>query len=181
VPGYYDSDAKTDIAVYRPSNGTWYVLRSTDGGLTSAIFGISTDIPVQGDYDGDGIYDFAVFRSGTWYLLRSSAGFTTQPFGVGSDAPVQADYDGDGKTDVAVFRSGTWYILGSLTGFSAVTFGQAGDRASPADYDGDGKADVTVFRPTGGFWYTLKSSNGAFLGQQFGASGDQSVPGRYVP
>jgi hypothetical protein len=45
--------------------------------------------------------DVAVFRKGTWYLLRSQLGFTGIQFGLGTDVPVPADYDGDGKTDVA--------------------------------------------------------------------------------
>jgi hypothetical protein len=40
----YDGDGRADIAVFRPSTGIWYLLRSTSG-FTGLQFGISTDTP----------------------------------------------------------------------------------------------------------------------------------------
>ena len=66
----FDGDGKTDIGVFRPSNGNWYVRYASTGIGLSYTWGGSGDVPVPGDYDGDRLADIAVFRpsNGTWYL-----------------------------------------------------------------------------------------------------------------
>jgi hypothetical protein len=115
APLDFDGDKKRDIAIYR--DGAWFILRSSDGGMTAVGWGIAQDIPVPADYDGDGKTDIAVYRNGDWFIHRSSdGGMTSLGWGIAGDMPVPADYDGDGKTDIAVYRNGTWFILRSSDG-----------------------------------------------------------------
>jgi uncharacterized delta-60 repeat protein len=175
----FDGDHRADISLFRPSDATWYMLRSNQG-FTAHQFGISTDKPAPADFDGDGKTDIAVFRSGVWYRLNSSNNsFSAAQFGAGGDLPVPGDYDGDGRADLAVFRpsDGTWYRINSFNGqFAATQFGAGGDKPQVADFDGDGKTDLAVFRPAEGNWYILHSSNNSFAGVHFGISEDVATP-----
>ena len=116
----FDGDGKKDIAVFRPSNGTWY-LQGSSQGYWEYQWGIAGDIPVPGDYNGYGRAGAAVFRrfNSTWFISPVGAAPYQVQFGSIGDIPVPGDYDGDGKVEAAVFRpwNNTWYIsTGALRG-----------------------------------------------------------------
>jgi len=180
----FDGDGKTDMSVFRPSEGNWYLNRSTDGfGVLN--WGTTGDTLIPGDYDGDGKADTAVFRpsadpaANDYYVLLSN-GFVFQgtSWGVPSDVPVNGDYDGDGKHDFAVFRpsDGTWYILNSSNGSNTVEpFGLADDIPLAIDNNGDGKTNLAVYRPSENTWYIAKPTGSPatnFDAYPFGATGD---------
>ncbi len=176
----FDGDRLSDVAVFRPSDGTWYYSPSSVGqGFRSIRFGQAGDIPVAADYDGDGKTDPAVYRDGQWFVLGSYAGgFSSASFGLPTDIPQVGDYDGDSKADFAVYRpsNGTWYIMASAAGFNAVQFGISTDIPVAADFDGDGKTDQAVYR--NGMWYLNRSTAG-FYAVQFGIAGDIPVKADY--
>ncbi len=184
----FDGDGKSDLSVFRPSEGNWYLNRST-AGFSVINWGISSDVPVPGDYDGDGKTDFAIFRATAdssfpdFYILNSSNfTFSGYSWGLPEDIPVIADYDGDGKSDIAVFRpsNSTFYVLKSGDG-GVLTYSRVppGFRPVAGDFDGDGKADFTYFNQ--GQWRIAKSSDNYQSAEIvfWGLDSDKLVPADY--
>ncbi|MDQ4122462.1 MAG: PQQ-dependent sugar dehydrogenase [Acidobacteriota bacterium] len=180
----FDGDGITDLSVFRPSQGVWYINDSSLNRMRAVHFGTQNDQPVPADFDGDGKTDIAVFRNGFWYSLNSSNNaFRAFQFGTTGDIPVAGDYDGDGSDDYAVYRNNFWYIWQSSNNqFRAINWGLTGDKPVPADYDGDDKTDVAVVRgdQSGALiWYVLQSSNNSLLGLQWGGITHTPVPADY--
>ncbi len=184
TPFDFDGDNKTDIGIFRPSTGEWWLNRSSSGQTIAFQFGNSADKLVPGDFTGDGKTDVALWRpsNGYWYILRSEDNsFFSFPFGTNGDVPVVGDFDGDGKSDVAVYRPSTniWYISKSTGGTLIQQFGTTGDVPVVADYDGDGRSDIAIYRPAVGQWWIARSNAGV-IATTFGNSSDKPVQADYT-
>ncbi|MEO5822534.1 MAG: CHRD domain-containing protein [Vicinamibacteraceae bacterium] len=97
TPGDFDGDGKTDIAGTNSegSNTVWYYISSLlptqPVYATREAFGPSTgQVRVQGDYDGDGKTDVAIWISATrtYWVLNSSGGIFIRQWGLSTDAPI---------------------------------------------------------------------------------------------
>jgi hypothetical protein len=151
----------------------WYLrFSNTTGNHDVAFsFGDTCDIPIVGDWDGDGDDTVGVWRNGMWHLNGVNGGGTPTPFMYGNpdDYPVAGDWDGDGDDTIGVFRPSEvkWYLRNSNdTGPASYAFiyGDVGDRPIVGDWDGTGGSHGTVtvgvFRPSNATWH-LRNWNSA--------------------
>lgn len=178
----FDGDGRTDVSVWRPSDGNWHISQST-AGYARYVWGASGDQIIPGDYDGDGKTDVAVWRpsTGGWFILNSGNGtFSQYTWGIATDVTVPGDYDNDGRTDVAVWRpsTGEWVILRSTGGSQTNIWGASGDVPLSGDFDGDGQTDLAVRRPSTGQWFINRSADG-FVTITWGVSTDRPVHADY--
>jgi len=168
--GDFDGTGKTQLSLFHPNTGVWYIQSAIGGAVNQLVYGQTGDIPVPGDYNADGKTDVAVFRpsTGQW-LVR---GISETVYGASTDIPVPGDYNADGKTDIAVFRPSTGQWL--VKGLSDTTYGASGDIPVPGDYNADGRTDVAIFRPSTGQWLVKGISETVY-----GTRGDVPVPADY--
>ena len=144
---------------------------------------------VQGDYNGDGKADIAVYIAALGaYDIHDSDGGPDRiiPFGsrgAGQTIPAPGDYDHSGKTELAVY-------LPSIGAFAyrpanggadrIIPFGPAGAGQSiPAsgDYFGTGQADIAAYLPSMGVFAIRNPNGGPDRIIPFGMAGaGQSIP-----
>lgn len=175
LPFDFDRDANSDQVVYRRSTSRFYVNRSNLG-IQEFVTGGSTSTPIKGDFDGDGVADFAVITPANgyldWRIFYSSGGSRYQPtWGLVTDRIAVGDFNGDRKDDIAVFRNGDWWIVYDNGNVEGVSWGRSGDIPVASDYDGDNVTDFGIYRPSTKTWY-LKYRNAGTRSVQWGNVGD---------
>lgn len=135
VLGPWERPGVTNPAVARLFNNMWtFFIYQQDGGIRTVNWGQNGDLPKVGDYDGDGIFDIAVFRpsEGKTYVVRSTNGkVAVYHYGSGTlDHAVHGDFTGDGIDDISFWQplNGMFYSLKSDNGFKDA-LANAGDKA----------------------------------------------------
>lgn len=125
VSGPWETPGVTTLGVAHIFNGYWtffFLLR--DGTVKTVIWGENFDVPKPADYDGDGIFDVAVFRPAnqTTYIIRSTDGLAmVQKFGTGTaEYNVRGDFTNDGIQDIAFWEPSTtlFFVETSDNGFN---------------------------------------------------------------
>jgi hypothetical protein len=211
ITGDWTGNGHTKVGIYRSSNGMFILDSNGDGVFDTgdAVYNLGvgidpTDIPVVGDWNGDGRSKVGLFRQGfLWLLDYNGDGVYQGPptdrayefGGIVGDKPVVGDWTGTGTSKIGIFRLGFYWILdangnGTFDGtgpggdYSFPYGGISGDVPVVGDWNGSGISKVGVFRL--GFFWVLDGNNPGDLthsvGSAFafgGTSGDKPVVGKW--
>lgn len=169
------------VPAYRSSQT--FVVRDTidsqDNSQFQVNFGAATDLPVFGDWNGDGNGSPGVYRPSTrtFYLANDDFHtiFKTFVLGTAGDKPIAGDFDGDGYETVGLYRpsSSTFFLTNNnKTVASSLHYGTNGDKPLVGDWTGTGTDRIGVYRPATASFYRAGTSL-----VRFGRVGDSPVVG----
>ncbi|MEV4083216.1 DUF2961 domain-containing protein [Nonomuraea fuscirosea] len=203
-----DKDGKDDIVTFTRGSAADVYVSTSDG--TKFVqnawkwhdwFAANAEIPLTGDFDGDGRDDIATFTRGdagdVWVALSTGSGFAGSRkwhdhFALGAEIPLTGDFDGDGRDDIVTFtrgdRADVYVALSSGSVFRQdgwlwhPSFAVGNETPAVGDVDGDGRDDIVTF--TGGSAadvYVSLSDGGKFVQNAWkwhdGFAGGDQVPG----
>ncbi len=154
------------------SNGNLQWDGSGNDRLLFWSLGRPNEIPVYGDWSGDGITKVGLYIDGTWLLDYNGNGFWDGPvidkliyFGGPGYEPLVGDWNGSGSSKIAVHQNGTWLIdyNGNFAWDGPATdkliyFGGPGYSAVLGDWNASGTTKIGVHQT--GTW--LLDYNGNF-------------------
>lgn len=135
-------------------------LRTADGQVLTQQVGRAGDVPVVGDFNGDGIDTIAVVRDGRWFVWLRTGDPEPITFTYGrvtrGDIPIAGDWNRSGHDTVGIIRDGGWHLRNELAGGRAdiaFTYGRIlrGDRPLIGDFNRDGRDTIGIVRE--GDWH----------------------------
>ena len=181
---------RSDAVLLVEPNGRWHIRRPGAADYTF-WYGDPADVPLFGDWDGDGIDTPGMYRPGTGFAYLTNSlpaegsvayGEVEFFFGDPGDQVFSGDWDGINGDSLGISRDGKMYLRNTNdTGPADIDFwfGASTDIAFGADTDGDGKDSVMVYRPANSFLYFRNTLDTGVADDEFffGASGDRFVVG----
>ena len=139
-------------------DGTWTLGFSLENQSTAETvsfkFGKAGDIPVMGDWNGDGTHTVGVYRRGRWLLRDENTAGPAQydfEFGRPRDIPVVGDWNGTGVFGIGVkeWNSRRWLLRETPSGGQPARsfwYGEEGEIPITGDWNGNGVTGIGVIR-----------------------------------
>ncbi|MEV4116828.1 DUF2961 domain-containing protein [Nonomuraea sp. NPDC049695] len=165
-----DNDGKDDAVTFTRGSAADVYVSTSDGAKFQQNgwkwndwFAANEEIPLTGDFDGDGKDDIATFTRGSaadvYVSLSTGTSYGAgvkwhDYFAAGTEIPAVGDFDGDGKDDIATFTRGdaadVWVALSTGSGFAGSRkwhdhFAAGTEIPEVGDFDGDGRDDIVTF------------------------------------
>ncbi len=179
-----------DGVVLVEPNGLWHIRRPGAADYTF-WYGVPGDVPLFGDWDGDGVDTPGMYRPGTGFAYLTNSlpaegsvayGEVEFYFGDPGDQVFSGDWDGINGDSLGISRDGKMHLRNTNdTGPADIVFwfGASTDIAFGADTDGDGKDSVMVYRPGNSFLYYRNTLDTGVADDEFffGEQGDRFVVG----
>ena len=200
---------KSFLDLYDQPTGTWQIFatnpvncfqghRFNSDSLLNLQLGLSTDIPLRGNIDGDSRADLVVWRpqEGLWFSRESSNTLVVdgrnQAYGLNAfdslfepvfwgnvegDVPLLGDWDGDGKDDYIIYRpsNGQWWVREQDGGSEGpILLGEPNSIPFVADFNGDGIDDLGAYDPVTSDW-TISTPFGETVYATFGDEDGRNV------
>jgi hypothetical protein len=186
--GDWNGSGTSKAGAFRPSDGTFYLDYNGSGtwegcGVDRCLqIGLNGDIPLVGDWNGNGTSKVGAFRpsDGTFYLDYNGSGTWEGcgvdhclQIGLNGDIPLVGDWNGSGTSKVGAFRpsDGTFYLdyngNGAWDGCGTdrcLQIGMLNDTPLIGDWNGSGASKVGVFRPSDGTFYLDYDGSGTWEG-----------------
>ena len=136
------------------------------------------DVPLAGNFIGDGIAELAVFDRATGtFQISQPTGPLIVKFGEGTDQPVVGDWDGDGVVNFGIRRAADrTFHLGYPSGIVTVVMGNRSDIPVAGDWDGNGTWDIGVRKASSNV-FRLRKPDGKSVPVRLGKAGDIPVTG----
>jgi CSLREA domain-containing protein len=190
--GAHERMSGDSVGLIDVSQGIWN-LRNSAGVVTTFWFGNPGDLPIAGDWDGDGVATPGLYRQSDGFLYSRNSNSTgiadVECFaGNPEDVPIVGDWDGDGDDNLGIYRPSvqmfflfTSSCAGTPMGAAQISFlfGNPGDKPVAGDWDADGIDEVGLHRESSGFFYWRDTlTTGIASGQIFfGDPNDRFVSG----
>ncbi|TWP54145.1 DUF2961 domain-containing protein [Lentzea tibetensis] len=181
MSGDFDGDGRADVVTFTKGDGRVYVSLSDgtkfvqDAWMWHGLFAPGTEVPLVGDFNGDGRDDIATFTRGdsadVFVALSNGRSFVGtgwkwhDHFAAGTETPVAGDINGDGRDDIVTFTGGAAYAAlstgASFEGDGVRWHDNLPGKPELGDVDGDGRDDVVLFS---GGQVTVARSTGTSFG-----------------